>query len=57
MQVEVRDKEEAAREAVELMEIYRGKLTRVQKELKEEMENEDDDAYIEITLPLPLSLM
>ena len=57
MQVEVREKEEAAREAVELMEIYRGKLTRVQKELKEEMENEDDEAYIEITLPLPLSLM
>ena len=57
MQVEVREKEEAAREAVELMEIYRGKLTRVQKELKEELENEDDEAYIEITLPLPLSLM
>ena len=53
----MREKEEAAREAVELMEIYRGKLTRVQKELKEEMENEDDEAYIEITLPLPLSLM
>ena len=55
--MEVGEKEAAAREAVELMELYRGKLARIQKQLKEELENEDDDAYIEITLPLPLSLM
>ena len=54
VQAEVEEKEAAARESRQLMEMYAGKLARVERQMKEEIDQEDDDHYIEITIPFSL---
>lgn len=56
LKVEVGEKEEALKESTELMEMYAGKLAKAEKNLEDEV-NQEDESYIEITLPLPFTFM
>ena len=55
-QKELAEKEAEVKEATELMEMYAGKLRKVEKKIKEEL-NQEDESYIEITLPLPFNFL
>ena len=51
---EVARREEAVRDSAELAKMYAGKVAKVENRMKDESPYQDeDDCYIEITLPVP----
>jgi hypothetical protein len=51
---EVARREEAVRESAELAQVYASKVAKVENRMKDESPYQDeDDCYIEITLPVP----
>ena len=52
-QLELDHKEAEARESAEVAAMYSGKLSNMEKKMKDEM-NKEDESYIEITIPYSL---
>ena len=52
-QLELDHKEAEARESAEVAAMYSGKLSKMEKKMKDEM-NKEDESYIEITIPYSL---